>query len=284
MPETPRYLLSQGKDQAVVDAVNYVARQNGKPEPLTLGMLQAIDSRLGMTPASGETSGGGLSTREIIQENIKEFRGSHYAALFATRKLSFHTALIWVIWLVIGVAYPLYFNFLPSYLATRFTEASSLDLTYRNYCIQSAVGVVGPLSAAFLVNTFLGRRWMMGISAIITGVFLFAYVGVTTQVASLAFTCVTGLLGNFGTSLRFTHPNPLLSTNVFRIRGHVRIHARVLPSPTPWNRDRNSGVASASWWACGQYSLIADGVHDRAALCECGAVGCCWVDLLWVAV
>ncbi|KAL4802004.1 hypothetical protein BDV18DRAFT_167120 [Aspergillus unguis] len=194
LPETPRYLLSQGKDQAVVDTVNYVARQNGKPEPLTLSMFQAIDVRLGINPSSEEI---GLSKREIVKENMKDFKGSHYKALFATRKLSLHTVLIWGIWLTIGIAYPLYFNFLPSYLATRFTESSSLDLTYRNYCIESAVGIVGPLSAAVLVNTFLGRRWMMGASAIITGVFLFAYVGVKTPTASLAFTCITGLLGNF---------------------------------------------------------------------------------------
>ncbi|KAL4812481.1 hypothetical protein BDW67DRAFT_178717 [Aspergillus spinulosporus] len=193
MPETPRYLLSQGKDQAAVDAVNYVARQNGKPEPLTLSMLQAIDARLGIIPNAEE----GLSTKEILKENMKEFRGEHYRALFATRKLSRHTALIWAVWLTIGIAYPLYFNFLPSYLATRFTQDSSLDLTYRNYCIQSAVGVVGPISAAVLVNTFFGRRWMMGISSIVTGVFLFAYVGVQTPTSSLAFSCVTGLLGNF---------------------------------------------------------------------------------------
>ncbi|KAL4735056.1 hypothetical protein BDV11DRAFT_212292 [Aspergillus similis] len=193
MPETPRYLLSQGKDQAAVDAVNYVARQNGKPEPLTLSMLQAIDARLGILPNAEE----GLSTKEILKENMKEFRGEHYRALFATRKLSRHTALIWAVWLIIGIAYPLYFNFLPSYLATRFTQNSSLDLTYRNYCIQSAVGVVGPISAAVLVNTFFGRRWMMGISSVVTGVFLFAYIGVKTPTSSLAFSCVTGLLGNF---------------------------------------------------------------------------------------
>ncbi|KAL3430498.1 hypothetical protein BDV09DRAFT_189191 [Aspergillus tetrazonus] len=193
MPETPRYLLSQGNDQAAVDVVNYVARQNGKLEPLTLSMLQAIDARLGITPNAEE----GLSTKNILKVNMKEFRGEHYRALFATQKLSQHTALIWAVWLIIGIAYPLYFNFLPSYLATRFTQDSSLDLTYRNYCIQSAVGVVGPLSAAVLVNTFLGRRWMMGISSIVTGVFLFAYVGVKTPTSSLAFSCVTGLLGNF---------------------------------------------------------------------------------------
>jgi Na+/proline symporter len=60
------------------------------------------------------------------------------------------------------------------------------------------VGVVGPISAAFLVNTRYGRRWMMGGSAILTGIFLFAYVGVNTVAGDLAFSCVTGLLGNFG--------------------------------------------------------------------------------------
>ena len=60
--------------------------------------------------------------------------------------------------------------------------------------------MVGPLSAACLVNTFFGRRWMMGLSAIVTGAFLFAYVVVDTPAASLAFACVTGILANFGQS------------------------------------------------------------------------------------
>ena len=37
----------------------------------------------------------------------------------------------------------------------------------------------------------------MGGSAILTGVFLFAYTAVQTSAANLAFNCVTGLLGNF---------------------------------------------------------------------------------------
>ncbi|KAJ5364383.1 glucose transporter [Penicillium cataractarum] len=196
LPETPRFLLSQGRDQDAVDAVNYVARQNGKPEPLTIGMLREIDARLG----SVSTEDGGttrLSTKEIISENMQAFRGEHYRALFATRKLSRHTIIIWGIWLTVGIGYPLYFNFLPSYLATKFTENSSLYLTYRNYCITSAVGIVGPLSAAVAVNTKLGRRYMMGLSAAVTAVFLFAYVGVNNSAASLAFSCITSLLANF---------------------------------------------------------------------------------------
>jgi hypothetical protein len=39
---------------------------------------------------------------------------------------------------------------------------------------------------------------MMGISAVVTAVFLFAYVGVNSPAADLAFSCITSLLGNFG--------------------------------------------------------------------------------------
>lgn len=103
LPETPRYLLSKGKDQAAVDSVNYVARQNGKPEPLTIGMFQEIDARLGITNESNTAAQGpGLTTKEIIKENMKDFRSTHYQALFATRKLGIHTGIIWLIWLTIG--------------------------------------------------------------------------------------------------------------------------------------------------------------------------------------
>lgn len=106
-----------------------------------------------------------------------------------------------------GIAYPLYFNFIPTYLSKKFTADSSLSLTYRNYCIQSIVSVFGPLSAAVLVNTRLGRRWMLGASAIVSGIFLFAYTAAENRAGDLAFSCITGLFGNFGQSLQFNRPD-----------------------------------------------------------------------------
>jgi hypothetical protein len=101
LPETPRYLLSQGRDQDAVNAVNHVARQNGKPEPLTVGMLREIDARLGqVVNEDGETTK--MSTKEIVKENMQAFRGEHYRALFASRKLGRQTLIIWAIWLTVG--------------------------------------------------------------------------------------------------------------------------------------------------------------------------------------
>ncbi|KAK5046614.1 hypothetical protein LTR84_007375 [Exophiala bonariae] len=197
MPESPRYLLSKNRDAEAVEAVNYVARRNGKPEPLTLAMFRQIDLDLGIIVNPEETGRQGLTRTQILKENLADFKSTNFKNLFATRKLAQHTTIIWLIWLTIGIAYPLYFNFLPTYLAQKFTDNSSFDDTYRNYCIASTVGVVGPVAAAFAVRTKLGRRYMMGISAIITGVFLFSYTAARTPAANLAFTCISGLWGNF---------------------------------------------------------------------------------------
>lgn len=88
------------RDSDAVEAVNHVARQNEKPEPLTIEMLEAIDRHFGTTESS--PGGAGLSSREIIRETMQDFKGAYYKALFATKRLSLHKTLIWLIWLTIG--------------------------------------------------------------------------------------------------------------------------------------------------------------------------------------
>ncbi|KAL1857587.1 hypothetical protein Daus18300_010227 [Diaporthe australafricana] len=227
MPESPRYLLSRGRDAEAVEAVNYVARYNGKPETLTLDMLKAIDEAHpgsvtqvahGENETAGETKAP-LSYTQIITENFKDYSSHSYRKLFASRKMARHSSVIFLIWLTIGVAYPLYFAFITSYLETKSTYSvnSSLNHTYMVYCIVSIVGVVGPIAAGFSVETRLGRRWMMAISAILTGVFLFAYTSVGTEAADIGFQCATAILGNFEYAIMFaftpeSFPGPVRGT------------------------------------------------------------------------
>lgn len=210
MPESPRYLISKGRDAEAVESVNYVARYNGKPETLTVDMLRAIDEMHGssnntgaatLTTEAGEKAAPtGLSYKAIVQESFKDYSAHSYKKLFAGRKMAQHSIVTFVIWLTIGVAYPLYFAFITSYLETKssYSYNSSLNFTYKVYCIVSAVGVIGPIAAGFAVETRLGRRWMMALSSVLTGVFLFAYTAVGTEAADIGFQCATGVLGNFG--------------------------------------------------------------------------------------
>jgi hypothetical protein len=211
IPESPRYLLSKGRDAEAVEAVNYVARYNGKPETLTLDMLEAIDVQLGNTnvvTAQNTDSPGsskpkkGLTYMQIIRESFKDYNANNVRQLFAGRKMAQHTSVTFLIWLTVGIAYPLYFAFITSYLEANasYEAADSLNYTYMVYCIVSAVGVLGPVAAGFAVETRFGRRWMMAISAVLTGVFLFAYTSVRTEASDIGFQCASGILGNFGMS------------------------------------------------------------------------------------
>jgi hypothetical protein len=68
--------------------------------------------------------------------------GIHLRGLFATKTIGFSTILIWTSWTLIGLAYPLFYVFLPSYLAARGaeTEDTSLNDQWRNYAIVNVSG------------------------------------------------------------------------------------------------------------------------------------------------
>ncbi|KAI4524321.1 hypothetical protein K525DRAFT_267141 [Schizophyllum commune Loenen D] len=103
---------------------------------------------------------------------------------------------------LIGLAYPLFNPFLPLYLADRVSDSdSSTDTIYRNYTIISVLGIVGPGSAYLFVDwtrssanidsdaqhansepkrstrkfTLVGRKLVMALSTVLTGVFLFLF-------------------------------------------------------------------------------------------------------------
>lgn len=124
MPESPRYLLSKGQDAEAVAAVNYIARFNGKPETLTLAMLEEIDATLGIAAADPDAKKG-LSHRAIVRENLKDYKGANYKHLFATRKFAVHTSLTWLIWLTIGSTAP----FSPFSLTNTTAQASPTPST-----------------------------------------------------------------------------------------------------------------------------------------------------------
>lgn len=85
MPESPKYLLSKGRDAEAVESVNYVARRNKKPEPLTLSMLQDIDTQCGIVP---DEQGRRLTRKDVVKENLADYKKTNYKSLFATKKLA----------------------------------------------------------------------------------------------------------------------------------------------------------------------------------------------------
>lgn len=97
--ETPKFLMSRGRDAEAVEVVRAVARFNGKESSLTLDMLtrcdelskKAVDSSVPI-PANG------TSARAALWRTMSTFNGNHVKALFATPKVALTTTLLIVIW------------------------------------------------------------------------------------------------------------------------------------------------------------------------------------------
>lgn len=116
----------------------------------------------------------------------------HVRGLFRTRDLTISTLLIWLSWAVIGLAYPLFNVFLPTYLASRGAQFNQLstDVTWRNYAIVNVCSIFGPLVAGLMALTFLGRKYTMVIGALATMAFSWAYSTVKSNEGNVAFACM----------------------------------------------------------------------------------------------
>ncbi|KIW65289.1 hypothetical protein PV04_07560 [Phialophora macrospora] len=194
LKETPKYLLAKGQDQQVVDTFQAIAAQYNRPCSLT---IQQLDECGPIKSTYGKARYG-------FSELVAHLRG-----LFQTKKLGLSTGLIWLSWTLIGLAYPLFYVFLPQFLASRGAQTgqSGAYYTWRNYMITNTVGIFGPVLAGFMCNwKLLGRRYTMVIGALVSMAFFFAYTAVRTPAQNIAFTCMIYFWVNvyYGTLYAYT--------------------------------------------------------------------------------
>lgn len=231
--ESPKYLLSRGRQSEAVAVVHGLAFRNGAKTWLSEAVLDAVvDSDDGgeeIARRRGHAAVSALSTKGVIKAKLDEFSGARIRPLFSSRKLGLATALVWFTWATIGMGYPLFNAFLPQYLShsagggdpssssstppreTDPTDPTNISAeTYRNYAILSIVGVPGSILAYFTVDSrsaFLGRRGTLAISTFISASFLFLFVRYgTTSASQLAFSCVEAFSQNimYGVLYAFT--------------------------------------------------------------------------------
>ncbi|KEQ75698.1 MFS general substrate transporter [Aureobasidium namibiae CBS 147.97] len=187
LKETPKFLIGEGKDAEVIETLQFIANKYNRPCSLTLEQLEACGDN-GVLTWKFRTYNSHAKHKFSPMEIVIHCRG-----LFATRRMGLSTSLIWFSWLLIGLAYPLYNVFLPTYLATRgaqFGEQSQF-VYWRNYAIANTCSIPSPILAGFMCRSkfFWGRRGTMIIGALITMAFFFAYTQVRNNAQNLAFTC-----------------------------------------------------------------------------------------------
>ncbi|KAH6954893.1 major facilitator superfamily domain-containing protein [Fusarium avenaceum] len=204
--ESPKYLMSKGRDEEAVQVVHTVAKKNGKTSNLTLEDLKACepDGYVAQTDASA-----------ALKRYLEKVDLSHIKALFITRKLGLSTGLIMAVWALIGLGYPLYNAFIPFIQATKGADFGdgSTYLTYRNSLIIAVLGVPGALLGGWLVELpRLGRKGTLSASTVLTGVFLYCSTTATTSDALLGWQCAFNFFSNIMYAVLYSFTPELFPT------------------------------------------------------------------------
>ncbi|KAI6326480.1 hypothetical protein MCOR29_003435 [Pyricularia oryzae] len=229
--ESPKFLLSKGRQAEAVAVVHGLAYRNGVKTWLTEKIMDDVagedDDDDDDAFASSASRRLALDTTSVLRAKLASFSGDRIRPLFSNKTLGLATAIMWFIWATIGLGYPLFNAFLPQYLSRGVSDsttgaapvvAARADTqpqaisaeTYRNYAITSIVGVPGSLLAAYTVDhpsPLLGRKGTLAISTLVSAIFLFGFATLgTTPSAQLAFSCIEAFSQNimYGVLYAFT--------------------------------------------------------------------------------
>lgn len=263
LPESPKYPLSKGRDADAVRAMFQFGKMCGRPltdDVLSVRMLRTAAGEEASMDMDEPMAQPRPTWKEGLMRNVQRLRQnlthtSPYPsktgvrALFATKRLGYTTTIIWLLWAIIGLAYPLFTSFIVIYLGNSAQDGdNSTYKTYRNYFIVSVCGVPGSILAAFLVEVpRSGRRGALFISTLLSGVFLFGYTGVRSAVGSLAFSCVTTFTQNimYGVLYCYTpeaFPAPLRGTADGISAGFNRVMGMVAVIVAIWGANSDAAA------------------------------------------
>ena len=105
--ETPKFLLGKGRDEEVIDILNAIATKYDRSCSLTLEALQACD--LAGPQIIVHEQGSQVCKMNTMRRGLFFSRiGENVKGLYVSRRVGLSTSLIWLSWLLIGLAYPLY--------------------------------------------------------------------------------------------------------------------------------------------------------------------------------
>jgi hypothetical protein len=103
--ESPKFLLSKGRQREAVAAVRGIAFHNKAKTWLSEEILDEIGGKV--EEAGGQT----LSTADVVRRKLATFSGDRIKPLFSYKKLGINTALLWFMWTAIGMGWSYHHHF-----------------------------------------------------------------------------------------------------------------------------------------------------------------------------
>lgn len=209
MIESPTFHLARGNNEKAIQALETIAKVNKTFNPLSLAELDAIDAS-DEYELSDEIDG----NTNLLKQRLKKYNFSHIRLCFASKRLALSSVLVFSSWGLVGLAFPLYNAFLPTYLEDRVTVPNSVYITYRNTLIVAVVGIPGAIIAGLLVELRIGRKGTLCGAMIMTGIVLFGSTTAKTSDSYLVWTCFFNFFSNIMYGVLYAYTPEVFPTQI----------------------------------------------------------------------
>lgn len=208
--ESPSFYLARGNDAKAIATIDAIAKINRKSHHLTLLDLEEIDKDY--LDADKSTRMG----NQLIASRLKKYSLPLIRESFASRELALSLSLVILTWALIGLAFPLYNAFLPTYLESRGSanETLSVSTTYRNTLIVAVLGIPGAIIAGVLVELRIGRKGTLAGSLLMTGIVLFGSTTAKTSNSYLAWNCFFNFFSNIMYGVIYAYTPEVFPTKI----------------------------------------------------------------------
>ncbi|KAK4054741.1 hypothetical protein OIV83_000665 [Microbotryomycetes sp. JL201] len=215
--ESPKYLVSRGRDAEAIDVVHKIAAFNRVEATLSLESFNDLARKMSDDSSSDVKTPVATTAGDVLAAHRRKFYDmSHLKLLFSSKKTAFTTVMLFLVYMSDYWAFTIAGSFLPTILAQKgATRNISINETYRNYVIIYTPGIVGVLIGVLL--TFVprfGMRFALFASFCLMGISLFLFVVIDNQAGNVAFNCLEYVFQSTANAVLYGFAPQLFVTSV----------------------------------------------------------------------
>lgn len=205
VPESPRYCMVHGRMEEAEKIVQDISKMNKSPPP-----------------------------KGKLVFHCKKTNHSFWSSLIGLfdRRIVLTTLLLWIIWFCLSYG-SWGFGFIIPIIFDRLNPGRDKSFVYRDTLIMISVGVLGYFVVALIINR-IGRRWLMGITFVIAGIFTCLVAASSNATYVLIMAILINFFSSAPWSIIYTYtpevyPTELRSTGVGACAVFTRLAGTITP-------------------------------------------------------